>query len=396
VSAGRPLRVALISELPTPYRWPVFRRLLEREDLDLRVLFCARTERDRDFRFDFRPDERVRFLPVTTLSFSGRRTVHYHVNHTIFGELARGRYDVVVLPGYAMFASQAGALWCRGTGTPYVMFSETTDLDRRPGLLRTLKRALLPTLVGGASAWLPTGKLSQAYLAAFGAREEDMFPFPNTPDVESFRAAAARGAAGREELRADLGAGDRPVALFVGRLIGVKRLDLLLDALARVRAGGVDAACWVAGDGVERPALEDRAASLEGVRFLGNVPSADLPALYSAADVFVLPSDHEPWGAVVCEAMACSLPVVVSDRVGSGPDLVVEGENGAVFPHGDAAALAGVLGRLLSDPGGLRRMGARSGRVISRFTHGECVKSFLGAVERAFRRGKKGCPTVGS
>ncbi len=59
-------RVALLSELPTPYRWPIFARLLDREDLDLRIFFCAETESDRSWEFDFHPDRRVRFLPVRT------------------------------------------------------------------------------------------------------------------------------------------------------------------------------------------------------------------------------------------------------------------------------------------------------------------------------------------
>ena len=97
-------RVALFSELPTPYRWPVFSAICERGDLDTRIFFCTRTEKDRQWQFDFHPGEETRFLPVRTASIAGRRTIHYHVNHTVFGELRRGLFDVVVFPGYAMFA----------------------------------------------------------------------------------------------------------------------------------------------------------------------------------------------------------------------------------------------------------------------------------------------------
>jgi glycosyltransferase involved in cell wall biosynthesis len=66
-----------------------------------------------------------------------------------------------------------------------------------------------------------------------------------------------------------------------------------------------------------------------------------MPSLYAAADLLVLPSDHqETWGLVVNEAMACGVPAVVSDAVGCGPDLIDRGRTGAVFPLGNTTALA--------------------------------------------------------
>lgn len=395
-SRPRRPRIALLSELPTPYRWPIFARLLEREDLDLRVFFCARTESDRSWKFDFNPDKRVKFLPVRTFSVTGRRTVHYHFNPTILRELSRGRFDAVVLPGYAMSASQLGAIFCRVTRTPYVMFSETTHLDRRPGPLRLLKRLLVGPLISGAEAWLATGLLSREYLVSYGAREDGVFFFPNTPDVASLSAQAARLRPERDERRAELGAGDAPVILFVARLIGVKRCDLLLKAARLLSERGIAFRVWIAGDGPERAALEESAVrlGLAGTRFLGNVDSGELPALYAAADVFVLPSDHEPWGAVVCEAAACGLPLVLSDRVGAAPDLVVDKESGFTFPSGDEVALADALEQLLVDPELRKTMGAQSALHVSVNTHENLEGRFLMALDRALNAGGKTCRAV--
>ena len=68
-----------------------------------------------------------------------------------------------------------------------------------------------------------------------------------------------------------------------------------------------------------------------------------LVELYACADVFCLPSRHEPWGVVVNEAAACGLPLVVTDRVGAGADLVRAGENGTVVAAEDPRALAEAL-----------------------------------------------------
>lgn len=85
---------------------------------------------------------------------------------------------------------------------------------------------------------------------------------------------------------------------------------------------------------------------------------------YDLCEVFVLPSVDEPWGLVVNEAMNLAKPVVVSDRVGSGYDLVRNGENGFMVPARDADALAGALSAILSDPGLARSMGLRSRDII--------------------------------
>ncbi len=86
----------------------------------------------------------------------------------------------------------------------------------------------------------------------------------------------------------------------------------------------------------------------EHVHFLGFHQRDDLVELYTCADVFCLPSRHEPWGVVVNEAAACGLPLVVSDRVGAGRDLVTAGENGRVVPVEDAEALKAAIHGVLN------------------------------------------------
>ena len=106
------------------------------------------------------------------------------------------------------------------------------------------------------------------------------------------------------------------------------------------------------------------AAGLGNVRFAGFQGQQAMRRFYDLCDVFVLPSVHEPWGLVVNEAMNLGRPVVVSDQVGSGYDLVRDGENGFVVPAGDASALATALSVILADPERARRMGRRSREII--------------------------------
>lgn len=165
-----------------------------------------------------------------------------------------------------------------------------------------------------------------------------------------------------------------PTILFVGRLIERKGVAPLLEALGMVRRR-VPARLVVIGDGPERARLARRARELgleEHVEFRGRVSDAALRSAYSTADVFVLPSildarqDTEGLGVVLLEAMNYSVPVVASE-IGGITDIVQHETTGLLVPPNDAAALAGALTRIFTDPD-LSRALADGGRRLLRDT----------------------------
>jgi glycosyltransferase involved in cell wall biosynthesis len=135
-----------------------------------------------------------------------------------------------------------------------------------------------------------------------------------------------------------------------------------------------------AGDGTLRPFLESEAKSLgiaERVRFLGFVNQSGLPETYRASDILVLPSEYEPFGLVVNEAMLCRCPVIVSDRVGARFDLIREGETGYVFPCGDISALGALLRQVLNDRSRLSQMGVACRERMSSWSPTEYVAALI-------------------
>jgi glycosyltransferase involved in cell wall biosynthesis len=139
-----------------------------------------------------------------------------------------------------------------------------------------------------------------------------------------------------------------------------------------------------AGDGPLRASLEAQAASLgilDRVRFLGFVNQSGLPSVYTSFDMLILPSDYEPFGLVVNEAMLCGCPAVVSDRVGAKYDLIREGETGRIFSCGDVDGLAKILRAMLSDRSETRRMGALAKEHMKSWTPQMNVAAFVKAVE---------------
>lgn len=389
-----PLRVAVLSELPTPYRWPLFERVAKEPGVELSVFFYSRNEADRDWTVPVddaggpgRP--RVEFLAGRAFHVRGRRSLFFHWNPAIRERLRKGRFDAVVIPGWSMPTSVVAAMACRVRRIPYVIFSETHERTPRPAWLRATKRVALRPIVAGASAWLATGTLSERFLAQHGADPARTFRFANTPDVEALGARVDAERPRRAATRAALGVPpDEPVALFVARLIGAKDPACLLEAQAILESRGTAPWLVLAGDGPEAKTLRDLAAArrLSRVRFAGSRQPSELPGIYAAADLFVLPSRHEPWGVVVNEAMAAGLPVVLTDRVGAAADLLRDGVNGRLVPPGDPQRLAAAIGEIAADPETRRRMGAESRRIVAGWGYGPSVRGFLAAARRAAGR----------
>lgn len=177
--------------------------------------------------------------------------------------------------------------------------------------------------------------------------------------------------------------------LYVGRLVEVKGVEVLVRAFAEV-SRSVDCELVVCGDGPLRERLEALAAeSGADVTFRGWVAAPELPPIIASCDALVLPSRaigdlYEGWGLVVGEAASLSKPVIVTDAVGCGPELVREAESGFIVPEGDADALAAAMSRLARDRDGARVLGRRSREVWESFCDPRvCVSLIREVVEAA-------------
>jgi lipopolysaccharide/colanic/teichoic acid biosynthesis glycosyltransferase/glycosyltransferase involved in cell wall biosynthesis len=182
-----------------------------------------------------------------------------------------------------------------------------------------------------------------------------VIPYGATHRIPASEASARRADAIRREHQ-------RPIVLFVGRLVAYKGVDVLLDAMR-----GVSAVAALVGDGQLRASLQQKAETLgiaNRVAFLGEVEDDELAALYQACDVFVLPSvtRQEAFGVVQVEAMTYGKPVISTD-LGTGVAWVNQhGTTGLVVPPSDPLALRDALNRLLADPTTRDVMGAAGAR----------------------------------
>jgi glycosyltransferase involved in cell wall biosynthesis len=184
-----------------------------------------------------------------------------------------------------------------------------------------------------------------AGIGTWAARSyQELFPTPlffNIPyhcDLTDFLAQPRR-------MRDD----DKVVFLFCGQMIARKGLDWLLAAFSQLDER---AHLLLVGREAELPRLLSTLpeAVHARVHYAGFQSPSDLPGFFARSDVFVLPSRYDGWGVVVNQAIGAGLPVICSDQVGAGYDLVEEGVNGHRFPVGDVETLRECMQRFLDEP----------------------------------------------
>jgi len=410
-AAGK--RLAIFTSHPIQYQAPVFRALAASPTLSPTVYFGSRhgadVALDAGFGTTFRWDIPLLdgyahvFLPNVARSPDVTRFTGVQVSRAE-EVLARGRHDVLLLLGWQTLAhvQMLRAAW--KLGIPVILRGEST-LQRGSGrgapaiarraLWIPARSRLYRAAFARVDAFLVIGSRNRDYYRAFGVPDEKMHWAPYGVDNERFALPDAERTEARAGVRARLGiAASTVVFASSAKLIARKRPFDLVEAIARLRARGLDVHGLFIGDGTERSGVEHRAAALgvpNAVSVAGFVNQRELPAWYAAADALVLPSDaRETWGLVVNEAMAAGLPVVVSDAAGCSTDLVHEGENGFTYPCGDVAALAQRLHALVSvGSHGRREFGERSRQIVKEFGIDVVAHAAEQAVHAVLERGRR-------
>ena len=159
--------------------------------------------------------------------------------------------------------------------------------------------------------------------------------------------------------------------ITVGRIVALKGIPILLDAIRLLASRGIQTHTRVIGDGEDLGALAerlDRERLGDAVELVGPVGQDELPEHYQWADAYVLPSFMEGLPVVLMEAMATELPVVATNISGI-PELVVDGVNGLLIRPGRADLLADAIAKLAADPELRHRLGRRGrASVLAEFT----------------------------
>ena len=287
--------------------------------------------------------------------------------------LRRGRFRPDVVHAHVFSAALPALVLARLSRAPLVVTEHYTGFQR--GLITGADRLTARVAFERADLVAPVSRELAGHLReiAPGARIE---VHPNTVDTEVFTPTTHGGHGPPRRL------------LNVAALAEKKGHGYLLDALSRLHDVRLD----VVGDGELREELESRARGLEApVRFHGELPKEQVARMMGEADLFVLPSTHETFGAVLIEAMACGLPSVAT-RVGGVPEVLDDSAGELVEPR-DPAALAAAIERVLArsfDPEALAR------QARERYGYDAFAKEWTAVYEElvSSRRGRTSLATV--
>ena len=258
-------------------------------------------------------------------------------NPTLPRVIKRSRLDALLVHGYSSASHWLAYVTAARCGIPYMLRGDSQP-DRNPAPIykRAAKHRLIRPLVRHAGACLAVGTLNREFYISYGAQPQQIFPAPYSVNTERFSRAGELGCARRTLMLESLGLPPSlPLVLYAAKLQPWKAP---LDVVEAMDSLDKPANLVVIGDGPLRANAERLAADRPWMRVLGFVNQTTIAEWYGAADLFVLPSHHEPWGLAVNEAMAAGAVPIVSDAVGCGPDLV--SGIGWVYPAGDVSALA--------------------------------------------------------
>ncbi|MDX2147698.1 MAG: glycosyltransferase [Planctomycetota bacterium] len=351
VSAVR-ARVAIIANAPAPYRLALHRRLIAGvPEVEIFSVFTHdRPEREQPWDMTGASDiNPVRFgvdescADAPKLAFARRE---WKRGGALIRWIREQDLRAVFMCGYNDPCRLRVIAACRRKRIPVFLVSDSNiHGDRASGTRRVLKNALVPVVLRACQGFMPCGSTGAAYFTRYGASPDRIFELPYEPDY-SIIESVGPGDVARAQARFNLDPARRRI-IFIGRMSPAKRPDLLLEAFQRIAAERPQWDLLMVGDGRLRSELTARASTIgdrNRVLWTGFQGDARTVAtLYKSADVFVLPSDYEPWGVVVNEAAAAALALCVTSVVGAAPEFVKDGVNGRVFPPGDADALARAL-----------------------------------------------------
>lgn len=355
------------------YKSSVFQALQQlvdqRNDISVQVVQIARNERSRaglEANQDEAPPTYTYNYELLFDRFLEDITVRERAQ-ALLRQVRAYRPDVINLTGYYDPAQLLLLVWAKANGIRVIMQNESTAADQqRGGWKEQVKRWVFRQCDG----FFCFGSQAADYVIQLGVPASKILLRKNAVDNTALRSTYERTLPSRDHQQHVLGL--RPNNfVFVGRLIEAKNLPMLLTSYAKARKESVNGTNWgviLLGDGVEQANLAQLIQTLglaEQVILLPGRPWFKVPEVLALSNVLVLPSRSEPWGLVVNEAMACGLPVIVSDRCGCAIDLVRNGKNGFVFDPDQPAQLTHQLVQFMNGSVDIEQMGKAARQLIA-------------------------------
>jgi glycosyltransferase involved in cell wall biosynthesis len=392
-------RIAVLNTHPIQYFAPLYAFLNQDPHLEVTALylsdFSLRGGHDNGFGRPVRWDLDLlsgypyRFLGEAAKTRSPSGSFFAIVAPEVCNAIRNGGYDALWLHGHGYAANILALAVASSMALPVLMRCEThLKLGRGP-LKRAVRGSALRLLYSHCDRFLAIGSANEAFYRSLRVPESKIFRMPYAIDNARFMNMCRLTPTERRKKRYSLGVEDEhPVILYASKFQRHKRPHDLIRACEFLAREGLVFHLVMVGSGEMERELKEMVDAIELPRtnFLGFINQSVLPRVYAAGDVFVLPSEEEPWGLVVNEAMCAGLPIIATSAVGSAQDLIRCGENGIVYKARDVEGLAAALRSVIVNPDLRAAMSRRSIEIISDWGFEQCRTGLRAAVAELKKR----------
>lgn len=348
-------RLGIVFTHPTQHHGPLWRKLSEQPNLDVKVLYlCDENQVGGDpslgetaqawdvdllSGYDY---EYLKDLTGKVPSRLGRQLL----NPGLINRITRKNFDAIFMQSFVNHSYRLTALLCKLRGIPLIMQNDASMMsDGRYGRLRLIAMSILyPWMNGLADYWLSCGDHNEIHLRHYGVSDEKIFRGCHPVDGDRFKEAISSNPEEIQRIRQELSWDDNTILYgFMGKYIERKNPFEFINAIVKAHQRDPRVRGVLFGGGDLNTAINEQIAELDGeVINYGFVNQAKVPLYFAALDVFVSPSWIDPHPLVVSEAMVSGTPPILSDRCGNWGynDTVRHRYNGLVYPCGKSDALA--------------------------------------------------------
>lgn len=358
-------KLAIITTHPIQYNAPLFKLLTERNIIDVKVFYTwgesvLKEKFDPGFgkviNWDIPLLEGYDYTMVQNIStHPGSHHFKGIINPTLINDIESWGADAVLVFGWS-FVSHLKCIRYFHKKIPVYFRGDSTMLNEsKSGLKYFIKKIFLNWVYNFVDTAFYVGSANKDYYLACKVKESSLVFAPHAIDNKRFE----KESSSNNRIEWGISPTDF-VFLYAGKFEKVKNISLLLRAFSQLNSD--NAYLLLVGNGPLESEIDSMIKQFDlkiqnRIKIVGFVNQNSMPAIYNAADVYVLPSFSETWGLSVNEAMASSLPVIVSDRCGCCKDLVIESVTGYVFNSNHLASLTSCMQKIIVNNNLTKRMG---------------------------------------
>lgn len=388
-------RLAIVISHPIQHFAPLYTQLAKSDQLEIKVFFIAenglRPYHDQEFGAQVKWD-----VPLTE-GYShefvepGKILDNFSFlnvdSSRLVSRVEQFGPDLIWLHGYAQRANWR-VLRARPNGASIIYSSDSNLADHRSWLRTALKRRVIKWFFKRCEFYLSISPSNRKYLLHYGAEQEKIVDTTFPIDIARLKQqkqnlSDADSVALKQSLKIP---DDALVMLYVGKLIPHKRPQDLIEALARDDLK-TKLCAVVVGSGsmqIELELLAEQKGVSERCRFIGFVNQSEMVNYFSIADLFVFPSEREPYGAIAAETLPFGIPMIVAQGIGAIGVSVIEGENALLYPTANIDALTEAISRVASDQQLRARFSRVSMQLADRHDKSQMARDIIQLCQRSF------------